>query len=99
MAQNETEVLNVMTIVAILCTMFQVDLLFQVTMWYFAIKSQSLCFYVLYRSGSKLTRSFSNQAFEFAPPPPILKRKLEPNLGTTLWATSSTSSCNLPVCS
>lgn len=45
--QNETAVFNVMTIMAILCIMFQVDLLFQVTMWYFAIKSRSLCFYVL----------------------------------------------------
>lgn len=45
--QNETAVCNVMTIMAILCIMFQVDLLFQVTMWYFAIKSRSLCFYVL----------------------------------------------------
>lgn len=42
---------------------------------------------------------FSNQALQFTPTPPVSKRKLEPNLAKALWATSSTSSCNLPVCS
>lgn len=82
-----TEVLNVMTMMAILCIMFQVDRLFQVTMWYFDIKSRSLCICV-FCNWIEVDPQVSDQALRFA----RLLRCPNTNLSKTyerLWATSS----------
>lgn len=70
-----------MTIMAILCIMFQVDLLFQVTMWYFDIKSRSLflCSVTLW---IEVDPQVSNQASQFATTA-VFKCKLQQNLVTT----------------
>lgn len=83
--------------VVILCVVFQVDLLSQVNMWYFGSGADQ-CFFVCVCLVTSWIEVGPELQIQTAPP------QVKPNTPqidplSNLWATSSTSSCKLPVCS
>lgn len=88
------DLIKFMTIVEILCTVFQVDLFSQVNM--IIMVFGAVCFLCLYASGQKLALRLKSNLLVF--PHHQIKINQEDN-ENILWATSSTYNCNLLVCS
>lgn len=89
-----SDLIKLMTIMEILCTVFQVDLFSQVNM--IIMVFGAMFFLCLYASGQKLALRLKSDLRVF--PNHQIKINQEDN-EKILWATSSTYNCNLLVCS
>lgn len=89
-----SDLIKLMTIMDILCTVFQVDLFSQVNI--LTMVFEAMFFLCLYASGQKLALRLKSDLLVF--PHHQIKINQENN-ENILWATSSTYNCNLLVCS